>query len=85
MLINIDNTPAAVRWRYDRDKRHTICTVMPVETNKFVLVGTAKRAENDKFCKETGRKISLARAIASLPKPTRAEIWLAYFRRAHIA
>jgi len=35
----------------------------------------------DNFCKETGRKISLTRAIAHLPKEERTQIWKDYFNR----
>lgn len=35
----------------------------------------------DNFCKETGRKIALERAVARLDKDTRREIWRLYFDR----
>jgi hypothetical protein len=42
--------------------------------------GVARCATNDCFCKETGRKLSLARAMknANLPKEERRVIWEIY-------
>jgi hypothetical protein len=37
----------------------------------------------DNFCRATGRKVSLARAIAALPKAVRTAIWRRYWEVCH--
>lgn len=44
-------------------------------------VGEAKCDMRDNFNKETGRKLSLARAIEMFPKNVRTEIWDSYLNR----
>jgi len=46
-----------------------------------VLEGEAYCSRLDNFNKETGRKLSLKRAIAKFPKTIRREIWNAYLNR----
>jgi hypothetical protein len=43
------------------------------------LQGQAHCAAGDMFDKSRGRKVALARALKSLPRQSRAEIWTAYF------
>ena len=52
------------------------------EDNSIIGVGNASCTINDCFCKETGRKIALARAVSTLPKPERKKVWKAYLNRA---
>jgi len=51
------------------------------EDNSIVTVGNASCAINDCFCKETGRKIALTRAVSTLPKSERKKVWEAYLNR----
>ena len=49
--------------------------------------GNAKCGKHDNFCKETGRKIALTRALTyptQLDKEVRTAIWNAYFMRDNI-
>src|SRR3970282_32818 len=53
----------------------------------FLVEGVASCSLSDNFCKDTGRKIALARALSKLrkqlplPKTERAMIWKAYRTR----
>ena len=43
--------------------------------------GMARCSAGDIFCRETGRKLAMARALKDLDKPVRTAIWQAYFQR----
>lgn len=59
----------------------TTCSIKD-EQNVPYLTGTASvNTGKYNLCKETGRKISLTRAIANLSKADRTIIWQAYFAR----
>jgi len=67
----------------ERGKRQipgwTACAVeIPVGGN--TVRGTAFLHPKDNYCKDTGRKISLAKALRGLPKDERTLIWKAYFK-----
>ena len=51
------------------------------ENNVILSVGHSHCTINDTFCKETGRKIALTRAVCILPKEERKKIWMAYLNR----
>jgi hypothetical protein len=83
-----------VTWCHQRNgpkAGRTICTVglptyvgpggQPCFWDGRPFEGIAQCPEHDTFCKEAGRKISLARAIASFPKADRRKFWEAYFGR----
>lgn len=62
--------------------RATGCVIRRTDHLGEVLsYGIATCHDNDQFCKATGRKLSLARALkkAGFTKTTRAEVWSAYF------
>ena len=50
----------------------------------IIGIGVSYCTINDVFCKETGRKIALTRAIAEsfIPKTERKKIWEVYLNRA---
>ena len=59
----------------------TECSIKD-QYNVPILTGTASvNTGKYNLCKETGRKISLTRAIANLSKADRTIIWQAYFSR----
>jgi hypothetical protein len=64
-------------------KAMTDCTLQLGEDADSVVDGYAFCAKSDNFCKETGRKVSLARALqaAELPRDLRKAVWQAYFNR----
>jgi len=67
--------------QHPRLKGITECYLLK-DDNSIVSVGNSSCTINDCFCKETGRKISLARAVSILPKSERKKVWKAYLNRA---
>jgi len=69
----------------------TTCIIMQETPHLFAVKavelcrGVARCHENDAFVKETGRAVSLRKAITNIPFPTekeeRARFWKAYFER----
>lgn len=69
LTINETQTTYWVSWEYTLDKKSKrMITNCKIETEGFVLqtVGTATQSSEDRFVKETGRKISLKRALHTL-------------------
>jgi len=77
-----------IKWRYNNLKDgipmarvehfYTFCFIENNENKTFV--GAAFCNPKDNFCRATGRKLSLARAMknAQLPKEARTVIWEIY-------
>ena len=67
-----------IRWRYYPDA--SIHCYIKNYKDAVVGIDGATCAKTDHFCRDTGRKISLARAMkdAKLDKAQRTEIWEAY-------
>jgi len=59
----------------------TVCNIIPVANEEASEQGYAFCVEGDIFNKETGRKISLTRALKGLPKDFRTFVWKTYFSR----
>lgn len=76
-------------YKYSKYEADTILTFLKVRTEArirredgaIIALGSAQRSLKDQFNKETGRKIALTRALASLPKEDRRLAWEAYFGR----
>lgn len=72
MKFTVNDTTYFVKWQYEvvGDITYTWCRVYDNSTSYYncLLVGEArlKKQNGDKFCKNTGRKISLARALNKL-------------------
>lgn len=73
-----------IKWGYDTcaeaiDATHVTWCEMMLNERKTVL-GAAICSNKDHFCRNTGRKISLGRAMknAGLPKEERTVIWELY-------
>jgi len=64
-----------IRWYYSGNR-----TSCGIKIGCGTIMGGASCSNSDKFKKDTGRKLSLARAMknASLSKEERTEIWEAY-------
>lgn len=80
MKVNINNVDYWITFKYFNNK----VTTCIIETQGFVEVcsGTCYLSENDRFVKETGRKIALARALKYVfNKEERTQFWNAYFNR----
>ncbi len=93
MLIQLaDGTDVHVKFEHGqrrnrprRKERHpgrfTRCTVSFAGAQNH-LVGEARcHTLLDNFDRRTGRRLSLARALAPLPRTIREEVWMAYFDR----
>jgi hypothetical protein len=75
-----------LRVRFGHVPPHfTYCQIYPIgwqrwEAKKDWLDGYAWCHPQDQFCKKTGRKIALARALRDLPRWARKRIWEEYFK-----
>lgn len=82
-----------IRWSYGDELRtyppsrmirrvhnRTYCELLDAQTGNQVSMAYSLCAANDVFCKDTGRKLSLARAMknANLAKEERTVIWELY-------
>lgn len=90
MRVETSDGVYEVRWFHtnnhtaNRKKSMTECLIVKhIDENLKQAMGNniAKCSKRDNFCKETGRKVSLARAIEAFDKPVRTEIWKAYLNR----
>jgi len=68
-----------IRWTYRYGLGNTCCSI---RNYKYAIIGmgVATCSYKDHFCKDTGRRISLARALenANIPKEERKIIWEEY-------
>ena len=64
-----------VKFAHQRPETHCI-----IETPDEVFKGVSKCSTKDMFCKDTGRKIALKKALneSDIPKEHRAQIWEEY-------
>ena len=80
-----------IRWRYHRPEKKSKLDTGPEPDNRTyttcIIDGPEQKTTqtaichpNDNFCRDTGRRISLARAMLALgiDKKERKEIWEAY-------
>ena len=71
------------RWDNDAEdtRGRTICDITEKGTKKVLFSGISLCSIKDNFCKETGRKIALTRAIRKLPREVRQLVWAEYLSR----
>lgn len=89
MRIKLDDgRELLLSWFHERYKEpmngisgHTYCYLEKADTRKIISYGLTQCSVSDNYNKETGRKISLTRALSDLPKKDRATIWNAYLNR----
>ena len=81
MTITVNDQEYRVRFRHEVKKfvnehRLVCCTINDGE-EEYALCNP-----KDQFCKATGRKIALARALKNMnfDKPSRRQFWAEYFR-----
>jgi hypothetical protein len=80
------NSSYIVKWQHIRNDAKlgnmTVCSIFagdPDSINQYVLhKGEALCISGDQYSKDTGRKISMNRAIKAFPKDVRAAFWAAY-------
>lgn len=63
-------------FKYE-DKRKTTCSILD-ENNQVLSQGHAECGRKDHFCKDTGRKYSMKRALEPFSRETRSKIWETY-------
>ncbi len=70
------NDSLMVDWHHNTTTKETICQLIDNNGN-VIASGIAKAGHGDQFCKKTGRKLALIRALKTCqcPKSTRTEIW----------
>lgn len=85
--INDDGTKVYVSFHHvtqGPDKR-TICIITQTnvgdEGETILASGVARCSQKDLYSKETGRLLSMTRALSSFVKSFRAQIWEAYWHR----
>ncbi len=68
---------------FEHAPRRTLCRISEPAT-AFACIGDSKLHPNDNYCKETGRKVSLKRALANagFTRQERKLFWAAYRYRA---
>lgn len=87
MILQTENHKWEIKFMHDSDAegRFTLVTVAEVDKenplNIFPLNGEAFCHPTDQFRRSTGRKVALARALKSLDRATRTQIWNAYFQK----
>ena len=94
MKVNLygRNATYDVYWKHDPNshydgKRLTVCNINQYTSEKGKMIevggGCAQCSRSDQYCKETGRKVSLAKALKAIKftRGERAEFWKAYFNR----
>ena len=73
-----------LRWSYPllskTKRRATHCHIFRDE-NLEGSIGVTVCSTDDNFCRATGRKIALTRALQNYPREFRREIWQAYHKR----
>ena len=73
-----------LRWHYITEektkKKATHCHIY-CDGIMDGSIGITVCSKKDNFCKDTGRKIALTRALSTYPRKFRREVWQAYHNR----
>jgi hypothetical protein len=81
--VTVDGVELNIDFRHSRISFPpvTVCTVW-AQTGQVPRFrhGIAYCSIHDQFCRATGRKLALTRAVAALPKHVRKAIWDGYWR-----
>lgn len=81
MKVIIGETAFIIKWRHweKYGPHQTDCTISaegsPIRSMGFALCGP-----KDQFCKNTGRKISMTRALKCFKREVRKVFWEEYFK-----
>ena len=93
MKVTVEGVPYKVRWQYGLAgngvcvRRLTECRISRNTNPEEDYVGFAECSPTDHFCKETGRKVSLTRALKHATRvlgwggKQRRVVWETYFSR----
>lgn len=86
MKVILNNNLFLVKWKHEHPQPDgSGCTVCKIQLGEKILTeAEAICSSKDQFCKDIGRKISLARALPNLAlhKKERKIFWDEYFKRA---
>jgi beta-mannanase len=63
---------------FETPESSTTCTISIGE--EVVNRGKATLCRKDQYCRATGRKVAMTRALKSFPKQVRKEFWATYFK-----
>jgi len=74
MKVKAGNKTYNVKFNHHEQK----ITIVTITDGEKVYTGLATVSEGDQFCKETGRRIALTRAVKELPRDERTIIWETY-------
>jgi hypothetical protein len=77
----IDGTTYTIDFTHE--ERATICIVFVEDgvSMEKIFSGSSVLHLGDTFCKRTGRRLSLTRALKSFPRELRRKLWQAYLSR----
>jgi hypothetical protein len=76
MKIDTYNGMYNIQFSYNNELKISAATVY--RDMDFVNAGTAKCSEDDRYCKEKGRKLALSRALEVVDREDRTAIWNHY-------
>jgi len=81
IAVQVNGVKYFVKFRHD-PPRKTYCMIEP-ESGSLPIIGAATVHPRDMYCKEVGRKVSLANALSftDFNRDTRRMFWEAYFQR----
>lgn len=66
MKVRLGETEYRVSWQYDEHQTTTCVVAEQTREGELFATGYAHLHSNDRFVKETGRRLSLARALHSM-------------------
>jgi hypothetical protein len=92
LLTNVDGVAYVITWKYDyipitRRKgnkvtpitcRRVLCSLQSSETPERIHYASAICSPKDRFSKEAGKKIALARVLNEIPRNKRINFWRDY-------
>ena len=72
-----------VKWQYVNIDGQRVTTCCDIYRDEILdgSSGYAVCSKDDNFCRATGRKIALTRALQNYPREFRREVWQAYHKR----
>ena len=77
--VTVDGVELEVDFRHCHGHpTYTLCRILVGD--RYLTNGAARCSASDQFCRATGRKLALTRAVAELPKHVRKAIWEGYWR-----
>lgn len=68
-----------IEFAHEKEKRETFCFLY--RDWALISSGMATCAPSDNFCKSTGRRIAMTRALKSFPREERRAIWTTYLNQ----